>query len=98
MAYAYATDEVATATAGVVWSTRRAHLVVVAPVQRPRTTPQQYRRRRRVVGAVAALCTTGLVLTVATWADRQVREPLGDPRPAISLSPPVDLSASNLGA
>ncbi len=97
MAYAIRVEAQPSLPDGVVWSTRRRHLAVVAapssvPVERP--TVQQYRRRRQWA-AFGVLSVVGVaVFTVASWADRRVGEPLGDPRPAIPWSAPAELSGS----
>jgi len=83
MAYAFRPETEALAPSGVVWSTRRAHLVVVSaptvPVV-PRVTAAQYRRRRRLAALATASLLGTVVFAVTGWADRRISEPLGDPR------------------
>jgi hypothetical protein len=70
------------APAGVLWSSRRAHLVVVAPpvaAAPARRSRAVYRRRRLAVGLAVAIVTLLSVTSVASWADRQVGEPASSP-------------------
>lgn len=79
------------APAGVVWSSRRAHLVVVAP-RTPSpgvaVAPSVYRRRRIVVGFAALVTAAAVVVGVAGALDRQVAAPV-----ARSLDPVASMSS-----
>lgn len=82
MALAFHHDTGFDAPSGVLWSSRRAHLAVVAaPVAgRPvRQSPEVYRRRRVITGVVALVVTALSVLGVASLADRQVGVPASRP-------------------
>jgi hypothetical protein len=89
MALAFRHDIGLDTPSGVLWSSRRAHLVVVgAPsLTRPvRPSPEMYRRRRLVTGLVALVVTSLVVMGVAGLADRQVGVPAGRPH---AVSGPV---------
>ena len=89
MAYAVRIDVQSPAAAGVVRTSRRAHLMVVsAPAvqRRERPAPEVFRRRRLVVSALVAVTTLMSTMMVASWADRSVGAPFGSPAAASSLA------------
>lgn len=76
MALAFHLDTVSQEPAGVLRSSRRAHLALVSPDPGAPVAEAVYRRRRLVVALVGVAMVAAAVLGVASWADRQVGQPL----------------------
>lgn len=85
MAVTFHLESISTDQIGVMQSTRRTHLRLVAPDQSVPVTAAVYRRRQLVallgmLGVVAIM-----VLGISSWADRQVGEPLSGPQGVSAL-------------
>jgi hypothetical protein len=77
MALTFHLDTVSSDHVGVLRSTRRTHLALVAPDRPVPVTATVYRRRRLVAAVVAVGLVAVMVFGVASWADRPVGEPFG---------------------
>lgn len=77
MAVAFHLETISTEQVAVLHSTRRTHLTLVAPDPAVPVPAAVYRRRRLGAALVAVGVAAIMVFGVASWADRQVGQPLG---------------------